>query len=48
MVRTTRSKRLSPQDLRLRHPKGFDFTTRSTSMPNGKVEHVIYAKWEKP
>jgi hypothetical protein len=48
LVRTTRSKRLAPQDLRLRHDAGFDFTVRGTSVPGGKVEYAIYAKWDQP
>jgi hypothetical protein len=48
LVRTTRSKRLPPEVLRMRHEPGFDFTTRGTTLPGGKVEYGIYAKWEAP
>ena len=46
LVRTTRSRHVKRGDLLARHPYGFDFTIRTTAMPDGKTYEVgIYARF---
>lgn len=46
LVRTTRSRHIKRRDLLARHPDEFDFTIRTTRMPDGKTYEVgIYARF---
>ena len=46
LVRTARSRHVKRGDLLARHPDGFDFTIRTTAMPDGETYEVgIYARF---